>query len=99
MTTRIGNKDNRTYDATSNIAYLDTIILSILFTVGIEEEELYIATIEEIISNIRSTFEYSKNTLPTASQNTVRSISMLLVINLRRAWFDRQIALEVLARG
>jgi hypothetical protein len=63
------------------------------------EEELYIATIEEIISNIRSTFEYSKNTLPTASQNTVRSISMLLVINLRRAWFDRQIALEVLARG
>ena len=52
MTTRIGNKDNRTYDATSNIAYLDTIILSILFTVGMEEEELYIATIEEIISNI-----------------------------------------------
>jgi hypothetical protein len=99
MTARIGNKNNRTYDATSNIAYLDTLILSIMLTVGMTEEELYIATIEEIISNIRSTFEYSKNTLPTASQNAVRSISMLLVINLRRAWLDRQIALEVLARG
>ena len=62
-------------------------------------QDLYTATIDEVISNIRSTFEYSKNTLPTASQNTVRGISMLLVVNLRRAWFDRQIALEVLARG
>ena len=99
MTTRIGNKDNRTYDATSNIAYLDTIILSIMFTIGMGEDDLYTATIDEVISNIRSTFEYSKNTMPTASQNTVRGISMLLVLNLRRAWFDRQIALEVMNRG
>ena len=99
MTTRIGNKNSRAYDATSNIAYLDTIILSIMYTVGMSEEELYSATIDEIIFNVRSTFEYRKNTLPTASQNTGRGIGILLVLNLRRAWFDRQIALEVMARG
>jgi hypothetical protein len=99
MTTRIGNKDNRVYEAAGDIAYLDVIILSIMYTVGMSEEELYSATIDEIIFNIRSTFEYSKNTLPTASQNTVRGIGMLLVLNLRRAWFDRQIAFEVMAHG
>jgi hypothetical protein len=99
MATRIGNKDNRVYEAVGDIAYLDVIILSIMHTIGMGEDELYTATIDEIILNIRSTFEYSKNTLPTASQNTVRSISTLLVLNLRRAWFDRQIALEVMARG
>lgn len=99
MATRIGNKDNRVYEATGDIAYLDVIILSIMLTIGMNEDDLYTATIDEVISNIRSTFEYSKNTLPTASQNTIRSISTLLVLNLRRAWFDRQIALEVLARG
>ena len=99
MATRIGNKDNRVYEATGDIAYLDVIILSIMLTIGMNDDDLYTATIDEVISNIRSTFEYSKNTLPTASQNTIRSISTLLVLNLRRAWFDRQIALEVLARG
>ena len=99
MATRIGNKDNRAYEAAGDIAYLDVIILSIMHIIGMGEDELYTATIDEIILNIRSTFEYSKNALPTASQNTVRSISTLLVLNLRRAWFDRQIALEVLARG
>jgi len=99
MATRIGNKNNRVYEAAGDIAYLDVIILSIMHTIGMDEDELYTATIDEIILNIRSTFAYSKNTLPTASQNTVRSISTLLVLNLRRAWFDRQIALEVMARG
>ena len=99
MTTRTGNKNNRVYEAAGNIAYLDVIILSIMYTIGMDEGDLYTATIDEVISNIRSTFEYSKNTMPTASQNTVRGISMLLVLNLRRAWFDRQIALEVMNRG
>ena len=99
MATRIGNQNNRVYEAAGNIAYLDVIILSIMHTIGMGEDDLYTATIDEVISNIRSTFEYSKNTLPTASQNTVRGISMLLVVNLRRAWFDRQIALEVMNRG
>lgn len=99
MITRIGNKNSRCYDATSNVAYLDVIILSIMLTIGMNEDDLYVATIDEVISNIRSTFEYDKNTMPTASKDIVRGISMLLVLNLRRAWFDRQIALEVIARG
>lgn len=99
MTTRIGNKNNLVYEATGNIAYLDVIILSIMHTIGMNEDDLYTATIDEIISNIRSTFEYNKNTITTTSKDTVRGISMLLVLNLRRAWFDRQIALEVVARG
>jgi len=99
MTTRIGNKNNLVYEATGNIAYLDVIILSIMHTIGMDEDDLYTATIDEIILNIRSTFEYNKNTITTASKDAVRGISMLLVLNLRRAWFDRQIALEVVARG
>ena len=99
MATRIGNKNNLVYEATGNIAYLDVIILSIMLAIGMNEDDLYAATIDEVISNIRSTFEYEKNTMPTASKEIVRGISMLLVLNLRRAWFDRQIALEVMARG
>ena len=99
MTIRQAGSGVRGYDPHADLEYQDMLILSMAYVIGFEENDLLSITIDEAIAEIRSTFFYSKNTTPTAGGDIVRSISMLLVLNFRRAWFDRQIARGVIEHG
>lgn len=89
----------RGYDPNSDLNYQEMLILSMAYVVGLGDDDMLSLTIDDAIEKIRSTFFYSKNGVPTAGNDIVRSISMLMVLNFRRAWFDRQIARGVIEHG
>jgi hypothetical protein len=96
---RSGSKTNSAYDVNRDLEYLNLIVYTIMLSVGITKKDIEQTTIDEIIESIRTMFVYSKDKVPTASSDLMRSQNTLLVVNARRAWRDRQTALEVKAHG
>lgn len=99
MTIRQAGAGIRGYDPNADLQYQEMLILSMMYVLGLTEDDLPSLTIDEAITQIRSMFFYSKNNTPTAGSDIVRSISMLLVLNFRRAWFDRQVVRGVIQNG
>jgi hypothetical protein len=99
MASRSGSNSQRAYSAENDLAYQEMSLLSMLYILGYDSADTSVRTIDDVIESIRETFNYKRNSEPTAANSFVRSINILMVLNYRRAWFDRQIALGVIENG
>lgn len=81
------------YNAELDLFMSSTSLASLLYILGIERNNFESITIDEVINLIRDKYVYKHDmSLSTASQEYIKKQNIILTRNVRRRWFDIQVA-------
>lgn len=99
MATRNASPLIRGYQPDTDLAYQEQYLLFAFYCLGMSEADLETATIDDVVALIRETYPHDKASPQNAWDNLFHEIQLKLLMNVRRAWFDRQMAKEVQRNG
>lgn len=81
------------YKAKEDLEIRSQHMASLLYILGVDKTEFSSITIDQLINLIRNRYIYNHDiTLNIACQEYIKKQSILLNRNIRRAWFDIQVA-------
>jgi hypothetical protein len=80
------------YDSISDLEFRSCQLASFLYILGFSDQELETVSIDDAINRIRDVYAYSHDLKNTASQEYIKKQNITLTRNVRRAWFDVQVA-------
>ena len=84
---------NRKYNPRADLSLRSCHIASLLYILGIDKDKFDSITIDDVVNLIRDKYVYKHNTaLTSASQEYIKKQNIILTRNIRRAWFDVQVA-------
>jgi hypothetical protein len=88
------------YDALEDLKNCSKNLAALLYILGIDREKFESTTIDEAINIIRDRYIY-KHDISTniAAQEYIKKQSIVLSRNVRRAWFDVQVASYEVGNG
>jgi hypothetical protein len=86
-------KQNRKYNPYADLSLRSCHLASLLYILGIDRKEFQSISIDDLVNIIRDRYIY-KHDISTniASQEYIKKQNILLTRNIRRAWFDVQVA-------
>ena len=94
---RVGNASTPAYNAAADLAHVERELITMLYTLGMDTDDFASSTFEALVANIKSTFPFLRleqgRTL--ASNDALKEINILLMINVRRLWHRWQLAESV----
>lgn len=101
------NGPENIFDAGSLLSEAEIDILIILYILGIDESLYNSITIDEIIENIKNSYDYRSaefvlqsalyaTAVNSATTKVLRTECNSLLRRLRRAWFNKEFAMEVM---
>jgi hypothetical protein len=99
MAVRNGSIGSPAYNPETDLEYQESFLLYSLYCLGLSYEDIETITIDEMVSLVRDTFPHDKQSTRTAGGDILHEIQLRMLLNIRRAWFDRQMAKEVFGNG
>lgn len=95
---RTGNANSPAYDAAADLAHVEREMITVMYVLGMETDNISTDTFDEIVAELKSTFPFIRlkgtdgNFNRSASNDALKEINVLLMINLRRIWHRWQLA-------
>ncbi len=83
------------YDPNSDLEYRSGQLASFLYILGFSDEELESMSIDDAINLIRDRYVYSHAQNIPEIQEWIKKQNITLTRNIRRAWFDVQVARHI----
>ena len=83
------------YDSIADLEFRSGQLASFLYILGFSDEDLKSISIDDVINRIRDVYAYSHDVKNTASQEYIKKQNITLTRNIRRAWFDIQVARHI----
>jgi hypothetical protein len=91
---RVGNASLPAYVAGADLAHVERELITMMYTLGMDTDEFSASTFDALVTNIKSTFPFMRleqgRTL--ASNDALKEINILLMVNVRRLWHRWQLA-------
>jgi hypothetical protein len=88
------------YDPIADLEYRSEHLAAYLFILGFEERDFDKITIDDCINAIRDRYRYDHDTnIDSAVKDFIKRQNITLTRNVRRAWFDVQVALHEVKNG
>lgn len=88
------------YDPVADLEYRSEQLASFLFILGFDEKDFDTVTIDDCINVIRDRYRYDHDTeIDSAVKDYIKRQNITLTRNVRRAWFDVQVALYEVEHG
>lgn len=88
------------YNSIADLEYRSEQLAAYLFILGFEESSFDEVTIDDCINAIRDRYRYDHDTeIDSAVKDYIKRQNITLTRNVRRAWFDVQVALHEVANG
>lgn len=88
------------YDPVADLEYRSEQLASFLFILGFDEKDFDAVTIDDCINAIRDRYRYDHDTeIDSAVKDYIKRQNITLTRNVRRAWFDVQVALHEVQNG
>lgn len=95
---RTGNASTPAYDAAADLAYVERELITIMYMLGMSADDMSSAVFDEMVRQIKATFPFLRlgEGLTLASNDALKEVNVLLMLNVRRLWHRWQIARSVL---
>jgi hypothetical protein len=88
------------YDPIADLEYRSEQLASFLFILGFDEKHFGDVTIDDCINAIRDRYRYDHDTeIDSDVKDYIKRQNITLTRNIRRAWFDVQVALHEVQHG
>ena len=88
------------YDPVADLEYRSEQLASFLFILGFDEKHFGDVTIDDCINVIRDRYRYDHDTeIDSGVKDYIKRQNITLTRNVRRAWFDVQVALHEVQHG
>lgn len=88
------------YDPVADLEFRSEQLASFLFILGFDEKDFDTVTIDDCINVIRDRYRYDHDTeIDSAVKDYIKRQNITLTRNVRRAWFDVQVALYEVKHG
>jgi len=88
------------YDPVADLEYRSEQLASYLFILGFDEKQFADVTIDDCINAIRDKYQYDHDTdIESPVKDYIKRQNITLTRNVRRAWFDVQVALHEVENG
>jgi|13_taG_2_1085334.scaffolds.fasta_scaffold00348_3 hypothetical protein len=91
---RVGNASSPAYNAVADLAHVERELITVMYSLGMNTETISSSSFDEIVAGIKSTFPFIRleqgHTL--ASNDALKEINVLLMVNVRRLWHRWQLA-------
>ena len=88
------------YDSVADLAYRSEQLAAYLFILGFNKAHFDEATIDDCVNAIRDRYRYDHDTeIDSAVKDYIKRQNITLTRNVRRAWFDVQVALHEVTNG
>ena len=97
LMSRIGNADSPAYDAAADLAYVERELITIMYVLGMSADDMSSEIFDEMVERLKSTFPFLRldEGRRLASNDSLKEINVLLMLNLRRLWYRWQLARSV----
>lgn len=94
---RIGNADTPAYDAATDLAHVERDMISIMYALGMATDDISSSSFDDIVVQIKSTFPFLRlqDGQSLASNDALKEINVLLMVNTRRLWHRWQLARSI----
>lgn len=91
---RTGNASTPAYDASADLAHVERELITVMYVLGMSTENIFSSSFDDIVAEIKATFPFLR--LPEgrslASNDALKEINVLLMVNVRRLWHRWQLA-------
>jgi len=88
------------YDPVADLGYRSEHLAAYLFILGFDEAQFDDVTIDDCVNAIRDRYRYDHDTeIDSAVKDYIKRQNITLTRNVRRAWFDVQVALHEVTNG
>jgi hypothetical protein len=94
---RIGNASTPAYDAVADLAHVERDLISIMYVLGMETGNISSSSFDDIVAQIKATFPFLRlqEGHSLASNDALKEINVLLMVNARRLWHRWQLARSI----
>lgn len=94
---RTGNANSPAYDAAADLAHVERDMITIMYVLGMETDNISTDTFDEIVLKLKSTFPFTRleSNHSSASNDALKEINVMLMLNLRRLWHRWQLARSI----
>jgi hypothetical protein len=83
------------YDPSADLEYRSGQLASFLYILGFSDEQVKSISIDDVINLIRDRYVYSHAQNTPEIQEWIKKQNITLTRNVRRAWFDVQVASHI----
>ena len=88
------------YDPVADLEYRSEQLAAYLFILGFDEKEFDEITIDDCVNRIRDLYRYDHDTdIQSDVKDCIKRQNITLTRNVRRAWFDVQVAMYEVQNG
>lgn len=88
------------YDPIADLEYRSEQLAAYLFILGFREEDFSSITIDDCVNKIRDRYRYDHDTeIDSDVKDYIKRKNITLTRNVRRAWFDVQVAVHEVENG
>lgn len=88
------------YDPITDLEYRSEQLAAFLFILGFKESQFFEVTIDDCVNAIRDKYRYDHDTnIDSRVKDYIKRQNITLTRNVRRAWFDVQVAMHEVENG
>lgn len=94
---RTGNASTPAYNATTDLAHVERELITVMYALGMSTDNISSSSFDDIVAEIKATFPFLRlqEGRSLASNDALKEINVLLMVNVRRLWHRWQLARSI----
>jgi hypothetical protein len=97
LMSRTGNASTPAYDAAADLAHVERELITVMYVLGMATDDISSSSFDDIVAQIKATFPFLRleEGRSLASNDALKEVNVLLMVNVRRLWHRWQVARSI----